>query len=209
MPADRTPPRRALDADGQLVTHPYQGSARVPVYPGSQLRPGKRRTAGDRRLSRVPWNFGGGPRVIGGILLGRCDIGGDCLIECHPQGRQVQVPVDAAEWLGCLAHPDGDPAQHHLAVLPALDVGGVVAADLDHRLEGVGAAQRSGQGGRHAKPTDREGLGQAFPQGRGRAGVGAVQRAGQCFQVGLGDQRVGGAVGDPHPLGHGRGDGIG
>jgi hypothetical protein len=32
----------------------------------------------------------------------------------------VQVAVDAAELLGCLAHARGDPAQHHQPVLPAL-----------------------------------------------------------------------------------------
>ena len=41
MPADRTPPRRAIDAGGQLVTHPYQGSPPGPVSPGSLPRPAR------------------------------------------------------------------------------------------------------------------------------------------------------------------------
>ena len=41
MPADRTPPRRALDAGGQLVTHPYQGSAPGPVSAGWRLPPAR------------------------------------------------------------------------------------------------------------------------------------------------------------------------
>src|SRR5215211_9237525 len=72
----------------------------------------------------------------------------------------MQVAVDPAELLGCLTHPGGDPAQHHLAVLPAFDIAGVVAAALDHRLDGVGGSQRSSKSGWHAKPSDGEGLGQ-------------------------------------------------
>jgi hypothetical protein len=71
------------------------------------------------RMSRVPWNFGGGPRGwSGGILLGGCDSNGG--LQRAAERWQVQVAVDAAELLGRLVHPGGDPAQHHLAVLPAL-----------------------------------------------------------------------------------------
>jgi hypothetical protein len=41
------------------------------------------------------------------------------------------------------------------------------------------------------------------------AGVGAVQLPGQRLQLRLGDERVGVAVGGPHPLGHHRGQGVG
>jgi hypothetical protein len=41
---------------------------------------------------------------------------------------------DAAKLLGRLAHAGGDPAQRHLPVAPGSGVGGVVAADGDHRL---------------------------------------------------------------------------
>src|SRR4029453_2485963 len=87
----------------------------------------------------------------GGIPLGGCD-SSDGLVEGDAQRRQVQMAIDAAELLGCLAHAGGDPAQHHLPVLPAPDVDGMVAADLDHRLDGVGAAQRSSEGGWYAQP---------------------------------------------------------
>ena len=52
----------------------------------------------------------------------------------------------AAELAAGLVHRGGDPAQHHLSVLPALDVGGVVAADLDHRLEAPSSSGRRCEG---------------------------------------------------------------
>jgi hypothetical protein len=85
----------------------------------------------------------------------------------------------------------------------------MVAADLDHRLDGVGAAQGPSQGRWHAKAADGEGLGQSFTEAGCCARVGAVQLPGQCFQLGLGDQRVGMVVGAAHPLGDGGGDGVG
>jgi hypothetical protein len=48
MPTEPTRPRRALDADGQLIAHPYQRSAPGLVSAGSHLQPGPRCTAGDR-----------------------------------------------------------------------------------------------------------------------------------------------------------------
>src|SRR5215216_3729901 len=48
MPADPTPPRQALDAGGQGVTHPYQGSA-PGLFPQDRTRDlCERPTAGDR-----------------------------------------------------------------------------------------------------------------------------------------------------------------
>jgi hypothetical protein len=41
----------------------------------------------------------------------------------------MQVAVDAAELLAGLDHPGGAPAQRHLPVAPAFDVGGVLTAD--------------------------------------------------------------------------------
>jgi hypothetical protein len=76
-------------------------------------------------------------------------------------------------------------------------VGGVVAADGDHRLDAVGRPEGSGERRWHAQPGDRERLGQALPQAGCGAGVGAVQLAGEGFQVGLGEQRVGLVVGAP------------
>jgi hypothetical protein len=60
-------------------------------------------------------------------------------------------------------------------------VGGVIAADVDHRLDGVGAAQGSSEGRWHAQLGHRQGLGQHLPQAGSSAGVGAVQLP--CQQV--------------------------
>ena len=65
--------------------------------------------------------------MFGGLALKRC-----------AERRQVQVAVYTAELLAGLDHPGGAPAQRHLSIAPALDVGGVFAAHLDHRLDGVG-----------------------------------------------------------------------
>jgi hypothetical protein len=81
-----------------------------------------------------------------------------------------------------------------------LGVAGVVAADRDHRLDGVGGAQRACQGRRHAQPQHRQGLGQALAQAGGGAGVGLVELAGQGEQLGFGIQRGGGVVGGAHAV---------
>jgi hypothetical protein len=85
----------------------------------------------------------------------------------------------------------------------------MITADLNHRLDGVRAAQGSSEGGWHAEAADGQGLGQPFAQGRGGAGVGAVQLTGQRLRLCLGHQRIGMVVGGPHPLGHHRGHCIG
>jgi hypothetical protein len=48
MPTEPTRPRRALDASGQLVAHPYQRSVPGPRIRRIHLQPGPRCTAGDR-----------------------------------------------------------------------------------------------------------------------------------------------------------------
>src|SRR3954449_3875265 len=92
-----------------------------------------------RRLSRLPWNFGDGPLSSGCddllILHGGWDSCGDFGVECGAQLRQVQVTVDPAELLACFEHAGGAPAQRHLTVAPALDVGRVGPADGDHALD--------------------------------------------------------------------------
>src|SRR3954454_12138513 len=59
------------------------------------------------------------------ILHGGCDSSGDLGVERDAQLGQVQVAVDPAELLAGLDHPGGAPAQRHLPVPPALDVGRV------------------------------------------------------------------------------------
>ncbi len=123
------------------------------------------------------------------IVLVGCDGHlGDFGVEGSAQSRQVQEPVDLAELFGGFEHPCRAPAQGHLTVAPAFDVRAVVSADLDHRLDGVGRAQRSGQGGRHPEAHDGEGLFESFAQRAGRAGMGAFELAGQVLQGGLGSQ---------------------
>ena len=139
------------------------------------------------------------------LLMEGLDGGDSIFLQARGRRPPWRGYEDVAELGGRLAHPGGDPAQHHLAVLPALDVGGVVAAGGDHRLDRVRGPAGPGEGRWHAQPADREGLSQAFTQGRGGAGLGAVQLPRQGFQVGLGDQRIRVAVGGPHPLRHHRG----
>jgi hypothetical protein len=61
---------------------------------------------------------------------------GEARVECGAEFRQVQVAVDAAELLAGFGHAGGAPAQGHGPVLPPFDVLGVLAADLDHGLDG-------------------------------------------------------------------------
>jgi len=82
---------------------------------------------------------------------------GSIPLKCASSGaefRQMQVAIDAAELVIGFEHPGGAPAQCHLPARPALDVSGVLSANLDHRLDGIGRAERPGQGRRHAQAQD-------------------------------------------------------
>ena len=96
------------------------------------------------------------------------------------------------------------PAAHQRsAICPSrqrLTLRGVVAADRDHRLDGVGRPQRPGQGGWHVEAEHGQGLGHALAQAAGGAGVGLVQLRGQRLEQRLGFERGVGVVGGPHPL---------
>ena len=130
-------------------------------------------------------------------------------VERGAQRGQVQVAVDAAELAAGFDHSGGAPAQCHVAVLPVLHVHRVVAGDGDHRLDAVGAAQRAGQGRRHAQAQHGQRLGQALAQRRCSAGMGPLQLLGQRFELCLGEDRGLGTVGRPHPLGDRGGEVIG
>ncbi len=113
------------------------------------------------RMSRVPWNFGGGHEPQAALTLLICRIGSDSLARRHaveggPQSGQVQVAVDAAELLAGFDHAGGAPAQRHLPVPPAFDVAGVVTADRDHRLDAlVLRSVRANVGGTSRRSTVR------------------------------------------------------
>jgi len=120
---------------------------------------------------------------------------------CFERGAQspkMEVAVHAAELLLGLEHAGRAPAKRHLAVALALHVGRVVAADLDHRLDGVGGAQCPGQGRWHAEAADSEGLREALAQRRRRARMRTVQPGGQRLEVALPDEWVGVAVCGAH-----------
>jgi NAD(P)-dependent dehydrogenase (short-subunit alcohol dehydrogenase family) len=70
-------------------------------------------------------------------------------------------------------------------------VGGGISADLDHRLDRVRRAQRAGQRRRDTGASDGERLDQAFTQGSGRAGMGAIELFGESLEVTLPDERIG------------------
>ncbi len=96
--------------------------------------------------------------------------------------RELGVADHAAERLLGLEHPGGRPAQAHVAVLPALDVAAGGAADADHRLDRVRRGQRLPQLGMDAQALQRDRLGQALAQRRGRAGVRVRELAGERLQ---------------------------
>lgn len=68
----------------------------LPTYPHDAIP-----AQAARRLFRVPWNFGGGWRLSGGvdvlIVTGGCDIFAYLSFACRSQPRQLQVAVDAAD----------------------------------------------------------------------------------------------------------------
>jgi hypothetical protein len=57
-------------------------------------------------------------------------------------GEQLQEALDTAELAFGGEHPGRGPTQRHLAVLPVPHPAGVVANDLDHRLDRVGRLER-------------------------------------------------------------------
>src|SRR4051794_29522476 len=132
------------------------------------------------------------------IVHGGADSSGDFGVERGAQLGQVQVTVDPTELLAGLDHAGGAPAQRHLPVAPALDVGRVGPADGDHALDRVGRAQGAGQRRRHFQAQHGEGLGESLAQAASRTGVGLVQFPGQRAQLGFGVEGGVGVVGLPH-----------
>ena len=65
--------------------------------------------------------------------------------------RHIRMSLQAPEPFGCFEHTRGDPAQHHLAAPPALDVAFDVAGPADEALGGVGGGQRALETGSEAE----------------------------------------------------------
>src|SRR4051812_28117664 len=98
---------------------------------------GTRAVSAELVLLPVSSASGGCPEFRGTSVAARCASGCDDLLILHGGGGssgdfgvergaqlgQVQVTVDAAELLAGLDHARGAPAQRHLPVPPALDVG--------------------------------------------------------------------------------------
>src|SRR3954453_19236627 len=78
------------------------------------------------------------------------------------QRPQVQVAGDPGELLPRPPHPGRAPAQRHLPIAPAFDVRAAITTDTDHRLDGIGRAQRASQRGWYAQTQHHEGLVQAL-----------------------------------------------
>jgi len=85
-----------------------------------------RRRGRDRRVSVV----GGAP-------------GGDVGFDSQSELGELGEADDPAELALGLAHPDGDPAQAHVAVVPALDGAADAPDGLDHRLAAVHRGERA------------------------------------------------------------------
>src|SRR5664279_1126769 len=100
------------------------------------------------------------------------------------------MTVDPAELLLGLEQAGGTPAQRHGPAVPTLDVARVVTADLDHRLDGVGGAQRARERRRDTESGDGERLGESLTQRAGGTGVLAFELFGQCLEVPLAGERV-------------------
>jgi hypothetical protein len=56
----------------------------------------------------------------------------------------MQVSIDVAEPVTGFEHSGGAPAQRHLAVVPPLNVLGILSADLDHGFGWWGEASEPG-----------------------------------------------------------------
>ena len=83
--------------------------------------------------------------------------------------RHIRMSLQAPEPFGCFEHTRGDPAQHHLAAPPALDVAFDVAGPADEALGGVGGGQRALETGSETEREHGHGLFEPFPHTGRRA----------------------------------------
>ena len=63
--------------------------------------------------------------------------------EGRDEQRHIRMSLQAPEPFGCFEDTRGDPAQHHLATQPALDVAFDGAGSAAEALGGVGGGQRA------------------------------------------------------------------
>jgi hypothetical protein len=103
--------------------------------------------------------------------------------ECGHEDGHVLAALDASEAALGVEDPGSDPAAHHLAVAPPLDVPGGVAADGDHRLDGVGAGQAGREPLGDPQPPDGEHLVEPFAQAAGGVWPAVVEMGGQGEHV--------------------------
>ena len=114
--------------------------------------------------------------------MGRA-LGGEVAFDGEGELGEVGVADDLAELGLGLEHPGGGPAQAHVTGLPALDVAAGAADGVDHRLDRVRRGQRLLQPAADPEAGEGQRLLEALAQRAGRAGVGALQLAGEGLQA--------------------------
>src|SRR5712691_5509736 len=112
------------------------------------------------------------------------------------ESGEVAVADDLPKLPFGFEHAGGGPSQRHLARRPALHVALSAADDLDHRLARVRALERALQVAGDAEPGEGERLFHPFAQRAGRAGVAAIELAGELAQL---VERTGVVVERPRP----------
>src|SRR5712692_493554 len=101
--------------------------------------------------------------LLGGVQL--------VTIEFPDERGEIGTAPDASEALLRVLESGGNPTHEHPAVAPAAHVADEVADEAVEILDRVRAAQRPIEGAGHAEALQRERLGEALAERRGRAGV--------------------------------------
>src|SRR6516165_11337309 len=127
--------------------------------------------------------------VSGGSVDGRL---GDLLcgvqspaIESTNERGEITIAQDPTEALADFLQGGGDPAHEHRPVAPAAHVAREAADAAVEVLDRVRRAQRAVERAGHPEALERERLVEAFAQGRGRAGVRALEPGGKLFEAAL------------------------
>jgi hypothetical protein len=99
---------------------------------------------------------------------------------------EIAIAPDATEALADLLQGGGDPAHEHRPVAPAAHVVREPADAAVEVLDRVRRAQRAVERAGHPEALERERLVEAFAQGRGRAGVRALEPGRELLEAALG-----------------------